>query len=70
MTYRMTGYDIHHAAHRIAAVEHTCRTTQHLYALGHQRLIAVADRMAIDALILRMAVDEHHQLAGATCDAT
>ena len=56
-------HDIHHAAHGIRAVEHRCRTAKHFNTLCHQRLIAVGNGMSVDALILRVPVDEHEQLA-------
>ena len=42
--------------------QHGGRATKHLYALGHQCVIAVGDGMAIDTVVLRMTVDEHQHL--------
>ena len=55
--------DVEHAAHSIRAVEYGGRTAQYFHTVGHQGLIAVADGVAINALILRMPVDKHQQLA-------
>ena len=66
----LTGHDVQHSTHRVRAVKHASRASQHLDPLGHQRLIAVRDRMPIDALILRMSIDKHHQLACSTRDTT
>ena len=63
-------HDIDDTTHRITAVKQGGRTTKHLHALNHHRLIAVADGVAIDALILRMTVDEHQQLSGTSTDTT
>ena len=53
-THRGLSRDnVHHASHRIRTIEHGGWTTQHLNTFSHQRQIAVGQRMAIDALILR-----------------
>ena len=62
----LTSDDVHHAPHGIATIEHTRRAAKHLHTFGHQRLIAVGDGMAVDALILRMTVNEHQQLSCTT----
>ena len=61
-----SGHDIDDATHGVGAIEHAGGTAQHLHTFGHHRLIAVAERMAIDALVLWMPIDEHHQLSCAT----
>ena len=38
---------------------------QDFYAIGYHRLVAVGEGMAVDALILGMAIDENEQLARA-----
>ena len=63
-------HDVDDSTHRITAVKHGSRATKHLHALSHHCLIAVADGVAIDALILRMTVDEHQQLSCTSADTT
>ena len=65
-----TGHDVQHTAHRVRPIEHRGRASQHLYAVGHQRLVTVADGMPIDSVILRMAVNQHQHLPRATRQAT
>ena len=65
----LAGDDVQHAAHRIAPVEHRGGSAQHLHPFGHHRLVTVADRVTVDAVVLRMAVDEYQQLAAARSDA-
>ena len=57
-------HNIDDATHGIRAVEQRGRATKHLDTFGHHGLITVGDGMTIDALILRMSIDEHHHLAG------
>ncbi len=64
-----TGHDIDDTPHGIRAIEHGGRTAQHLHPLGHQCLVTVGDRMPVDTVILRMTVDEYHQLTTAASDA-
>ena len=59
----LAGDDVHDTTHCVASVEHRSRTAEHFHALGHQGLVRVCDRMAEDALILGMSVDEHHHLS-------
>ena len=54
--------DIDNAAHRIGAVEHRCRSAQHLHALGEHRLVGIGYGMPEHAHVLRMPVDEHQHL--------
>ena len=69
VTMHAARNDIDDAPHRIAAIKHRGRATEYFHTLGHHRLIAVGYRMTIDSLILRMTVDENHQLSGTTADA-
>ena len=62
--------DVQYTAHGITSIEYGGRTTKHLYALCHQRLIAVGDGMTIDTVILRMSVDKYEQLSCTTRDTT
>ena len=64
-----TGDDIDDTTHRIRAIDHGGRATQHLHPIGYHRLITVAEWVTEDALILRMSIDEHQHLTGATRDA-
>ena len=70
VTYRTACHDIDHTTHGVGAIEHAGRTAQHLDTFSHHRLITVAERMTIDALILWMTIDEYHQLACTTRYAT
>ena len=63
------GDDVDDAAHRIAAVEHGGWAAEHFDPLGHECLVGIGDGVAVDALILRMTVDEHQQLSGTAADA-
>ena len=59
----LARHDVDHTAHGVGAVEHRGGAAQHLHPLGHHRLVRVAYGVAEDALVLRMAVDEHHHAA-------
>ena len=58
-----TSDDIDDAAHSIRTIKQRGRATKHLDTLSHHGLITIGDGMTIDALILRMSIDEHHHLA-------
>ena len=64
-----TGDDVDDTAHGVRAVYHRGRATQYLHAICHQCLIAVAEGMAKDALILRMTIDEYQHLTSTARDA-
>ena len=65
-----SGDDIHDTAHRVRTIKYRGRTTQHLYTFGHQRLITVGNGVTIDALILRMSVNQYQQLSSTACHTT
>ena len=60
---------VYHSSHSIAAIDYRGWSAEHFYAFRHKCLVAVADRMSIDAVILRMSVDEYKQLSCSAADA-
>ena len=56
------GDDVDHTAHGVRPVEHRCRAAHDLHAFGQHRLAGVGDRMAEDAHVLGLAVDQHEHL--------
>ena len=60
------GDDVDDTTHGVRAVYHRGRATQHLHTTCYQTLIAVAEGMTKDALVLGMTIDEHQHLTSTT----
>ena len=58
----LASNDIDHSAHGIRAVQHRGGATQDLHPLRHKGLVGVGDRMPHQPHILRVTIDQHHQL--------
>ena len=59
----LTCDEVHNTAHCIRTIKERSRTAYHLDTFDGHRLIAVGYTMAKDTLILRMSVDEYHDLS-------
>ena len=62
-------HNVDDTAHGVAAVKDGSRAAEYFHALSHQGLVTVGDGMAIDAVILRVTVDEYEKLPRAARDA-
>ena len=61
----LSGHDIDHTCHGIAAVEQGGGTTQHFHFFCHHGLIGIGDGVPHESCILRLPVNEHEELGTA-----